>query len=257
MKRLLTSIALACAAASSTGTPYSYYSDNSGGADSSYGSNWSMDGSYDGSNYNDYQTVTVYGSYTYSGGIGFSNGASYIPVTAPIDPEPATPVDPVVALNAPNLSTDVRCNPLAQANETVRTTTHATNAVDKWVAANTLFRIIQAQMGLNFRTALAVLPTATGIILSNGKSPVLWKTTWSDGSTTTFLVEPFLPPNFTDQQPPDSETPPTGDTACPTKAVGISSVADPVTPAPITPAPVTPAPTTSSYNRSPYSRMAQ
>jgi hypothetical protein len=205
MKRTALALALALTASHSMALIHVLYHTDGNG----------YDGTYSGS----YQSVIIYGSYERS--LGFTNMSNLNTGTGTITYRSDDGSRFTFNFKALNLSTDVRCNPVAQMNADVMSTTHASDNLDKFMSANILFRLIYAQMGGNvMSSALAIMPKATGIILSNGKSPVLWKTTWIDGSTTTFLVNPWLPPDFTDQQPPNSETPPTGDTTCPIKAVG-------------------------------------
>lgn len=162
-----------------------------------------INGGYSGGTLGGYTSGGGYTGGTYSGGTYYDGSGSY---------------SYTYALNAVTLSSDVRCNPVAQANELVRTTTSASEKDIKFLAANTLFRLIYAQLGgSTMQAALTVMPKATGITM-NGKVAVLWKTTWHDGSTSTHLVFPFLPPLFTDQQPSvNGDTPPSGNTTCPAK----------------------------------------
>jgi hypothetical protein len=138
---------------------------------------------------------------SYSGGIYRDGGGTYA----------------AAAVSSVTLSSDVRCNPVAQANEYIRNTTSASDPLDRYMSAHTLFRLIYAQLGGNvMQTALAVMPKST--LLIGDKPAVLWKTTWHDGSTSTYLIGHFLPPMFTDRQPSvNGNTPPTGDTSCPAK----------------------------------------
>lgn len=97
------------------------------------------------------------------------------------------------------LSPDVRCNPLAASN-LLQSTTSNSDGDTKFLAANTLFRLIYAKSGSNgMQAAINLLPIINSA--DNGSKMVLWKTTWNDGSSSTFLIFPFTPPLFTNQQP--------------------------------------------------------